>query len=132
MPIFVEARNISGAGGIAGGHMYLVYVPAGEEDNYEAWRVISAFPEEDSATGPWDLLEVTSQGDPFSFKGGAIPRADDSYGENLLNSAAGPEDYTAFYQSTVGMTPEEFAAAYDVFFQSHLDEMSSGLKLLLI
>ncbi len=75
MPIFVEGRNILDAGGVAGGHMYLVYVPEGGEDDYESWRVISSYPDQDSSTGPWGLLEITSQGGVFSFKGGEIPRA---------------------------------------------------------
>ncbi len=56
MPIYVEARNVSVGLGALGGHMYLVFVPDGEENNYSEWKTIGAFPETDSSLGPWGNL----------------------------------------------------------------------------
>ncbi|MEE9454409.1 MAG: hypothetical protein V3V13_08520, partial [Paracoccaceae bacterium] len=58
MPIYLEARNVSDLGGAAGGHMYLVYVPVGDEENYNAWKTIGAFPTVYSSTGPWGKLDA--------------------------------------------------------------------------
>ena len=60
MAIYLEARNVSGAGGVLGGHMYLVYIPEGEENNPNAWKTIGAFPELNSIEGPWGDLGATN------------------------------------------------------------------------
>lgn len=69
MPIYVEARNVQDFGGVLGGHMYLVYVPIGEENNYAAWKTIGAFSEISGSVGPWGLLEVRFPGRLFEHPG---------------------------------------------------------------
>lgn len=78
MPIYVEARNIQNALGILGGHMYLVYVPEGEANNYDAWQTIGVFPEIPGAFGPWGLIEANRTGKGDSFDG-AMRGATDDY-----------------------------------------------------
>lgn len=44
MPVYVASRPLQSLAGLAAEHQYLVYVPAGEEDNYSTWKTIGAFP----------------------------------------------------------------------------------------
>ena len=45
MPIYVESRDLDfPVLGVAAEHQYLIYVPEGEELNYDAWQYIGAFP----------------------------------------------------------------------------------------
>lgn len=44
MPIFIEAKPIAFGSNPFASHAYLVYVPAGEEENYDAWKTIGAYP----------------------------------------------------------------------------------------
>jgi len=45
MPIYVESRDLDALGGFVAEHQYLVYIPVGEELNYDAWLYIGAFPD---------------------------------------------------------------------------------------
>nr|MDJ0825827.1 Ig-like domain-containing protein [Rhodobacter sp.] len=47
MPIYVESRGVIFNGQSIAEHQYLVYVPLGQEDNYDAWLTIGAFPDDD-------------------------------------------------------------------------------------
>lgn len=44
MPIYIESRNLDAIGGFVAEHQYLIYVPEGQELNYDAWQYIGAFP----------------------------------------------------------------------------------------
>ncbi len=44
MPIYVESRNLDALGGFVAEHQYLIYIPVGEELNYDAWQYIGGFP----------------------------------------------------------------------------------------
>ena len=48
MPIYIESKGIGLVGNPLARHEYLVYVPEGQELNYEAWKTIGAFPSDPS------------------------------------------------------------------------------------
>jgi len=88
MPIYLEARNVNDYNGVFGGHMYLVYVPIGEEDNYSAWKTIGAFPEIDSGLGPWGDLDARYIDDVLLGSGSRdeYPRFLESYTQAELDA----------------------------------------------
>ncbi len=52
MPIYIESRNLDHIVGAVAEHQYLVYIPDGDELNYDAWQYIGAFPaDEDNPDG---------------------------------------------------------------------------------
>jgi len=42
MPIYIESRNLDALGGFVTEHQYLIYIPVGEELNFDAWQYIGA------------------------------------------------------------------------------------------
>lgn len=121
MPIYLEGRNVANLGGASGGHMYLVYVPIGEEDNYSAWKTIGAFPSEIAGIpGPWGTLTVPFKGTEFEVNEG------DDYTENFLWAVAGPGVQSQFLADNINSTPEEVEAAYQIIFASYLDAMAAA------
>ena len=42
MPIYIESRDLAANLGFVAEHQYLIYIPVGEELNYDAWRYIGA------------------------------------------------------------------------------------------
>jgi hypothetical protein len=66
MPIYIEARNIGKVTDRAGGHLYLVYVPIGQEEVYTEWETIGAFPQISGISPPWGDLQVRHIGANFS------------------------------------------------------------------
>lgn len=46
MPIYIESRNLDAIGGSVAEHQYLVYIPDGQELNYDAWQYSGAFPDD--------------------------------------------------------------------------------------
>ncbi|MEM7683207.1 MAG: hypothetical protein AAF293_00175 [Pseudomonadota bacterium] len=61
MPIYLENKGVV-FGINPARHLYLVYVPDGEQNNYAEYRTIGAFAETPSSRGPWGLLEASRLG----------------------------------------------------------------------
>jgi len=57
MPIYIESRDLAGDFGFVAEHQYLVYVPDGQELNYDAWPsirdVIQQTAKKPSVARPW-------------------------------------------------------------------------------
>jgi hypothetical protein len=58
MPIYIESRGIGFQSNTVIRHEYLVYVPEGQELNYDAWKTIGAFPTSETNFGSGSLLNA--------------------------------------------------------------------------
>ena len=66
MPIYIESRNLDAIGGFVAEHQYLIYVPDGQELNYNAWLYIGAFPSNKDNPDGSLLTGTFTTGIPFS------------------------------------------------------------------
>ncbi|MEP1535160.1 MAG: cadherin-like domain-containing protein [Paracoccaceae bacterium] len=93
MPIYIESKGIAFPENTAARHEYLVYIPIGQEENYDAWLTIGAFPEDGPSylgTGTGAPLEATFVNVPLS----------ESYDEWLVGD----------FDEDLGLTVAEYVA----------------------
>jgi len=66
MPIYIESRDLDHPIGFVAEHQYLIYIPVGEELNYEKWRYIGAFPSDRGNFDGSTLTSVETTNIPFN------------------------------------------------------------------